>query len=62
LRQLSAEEAWKRLLPSVWAVQLPALQERLDALQKLLDLPIYEMQYLEFPPAIDMLKDLTKTL
>jgi hypothetical protein len=62
LRQLSPEEAWKRLLPSVWAVQLPALQERLEALQRLLDLPIYEMQYLEFPPALSLLQGLTKTL
>lgn len=62
LHQLPPEEAWKRLMPSVWAVQLPALQERLEALQKLLDLPIYEMRYLEFPPAISLLKNLTKTL
>lgn len=58
---LPLETAWQRLSFSVWSVQLPAYQERLAALERLLDLPIYEMRYGELDPAIDMLQDLVES-
>lgn len=57
---LDAEEAWKRLSFSVWAVQIPAFGERLAALERLLAVPIYEMRYQEFDPAIDLLQRLVE--
>jgi hypothetical protein len=62
LIRLSSEAAWTRLLPSIWAVQLPALNERIEALRRLLALPIYEMRYDNFEPAINLLQTLTSNL
>jgi hypothetical protein len=62
LIRLSEEDAWNRLLPSVWAIQMPAFEERLAALRKLLDRPIYEMRYREFGPAIHTLESLALEL
>jgi hypothetical protein len=53
---VSPKEAWDRLSFSVWAVQMPAFEERLAALDSLLNVPIYEMRYSEFDPAIDLLQ------
>jgi hypothetical protein len=53
---VSAEEAWRRLSFSVWAVQMPAFEERLAALEGLLAVPIYEMRYSKLDPAIDLLE------
>ena len=53
---VSAAEAWKRLSFSVWAVQTPAFDERLAALERLLAVPLYEIRYSEFDPAIDLLE------
>jgi hypothetical protein len=53
---LSKEEAWERLSFSVWEIQLPAYEERLEALRRLLDLPIYQLQYSEFDPAMKLLE------
>jgi hypothetical protein len=58
LIRLSEEDAWNRLFPSVWAIQMPAFQERLLALRRLLERPIYEMRYREFGPAIQGLEQL----
>jgi hypothetical protein len=55
---VSAAEAWNRLSFSVWAVQTPAFDERLAALERLLDVPTYEISYSEFDPAIDLLEHL----
>jgi hypothetical protein len=60
LRPLSPEEAWERLSFSVWAIQMPAFDQRLAALRRLLDLPIYEMQYSALNPAIDLLEQLVE--
>jgi hypothetical protein len=60
LRQLDPEDAWERLITSVWAVQLPALDERVEALGRLLDKPIYEIQYGPFDDAIDSLEQLVQ--
>ena len=60
LLPVSAEEAWRRLSFSVWAVQLPAYEERLAALERLLTVPIYEMRYSELDPAIDLLQSLVE--
>jgi hypothetical protein len=49
-------EAWSRLSFSVWAVQMPAFEERLAALERLLAVPIYEIRYSELDPAIDLLE------
>jgi hypothetical protein len=59
---LDEEQAWKRLAPSVWALQLPAYKERLAALSRLLEQPIFEMQYREFEPAIALLEKLADGL
>jgi HPr Serine kinase C-terminal domain len=60
LRSLSPEEAWERLSFSVWAIQMPAFDQRLAALHRLLDLPIYEMKYSALNPAIDLLERLVE--
>lgn len=54
------EEAWKRLSFSVWAVQLPAYEERLAALERMLTVPMYEIRYTEMDPAIDCLEHLVE--
>ena len=56
LLPVSPEEAWNRLSFSVWAVQMPAFEERLAALERLLAVPAFEMRYSEFDPAIDLLE------
>ncbi|HEX4227634.1 MAG TPA: hypothetical protein VHZ07_03115 [Bryobacteraceae bacterium] len=53
---VSPEDAWQRLSYSVWAVQLPAFDQRLAALERLLDIPIYELHYANFDPAIELLR------
>jgi hypothetical protein len=57
---VSMEDAWNRLSFSVWAVQMPAFEERLAALKRLLDVPAYELRYSEFDPAIDLLQRLAE--
>lgn len=56
LMPVSPEDAWNRLSFSVWAVQMPAFDERLAALERLLMVPIYEMHYSALDPAIDLLE------
>ncbi len=60
LLPISVEEAWKRLSFSVWAVQIPAFEERLAALERLLTVPRYEMRYSELDPAVDLLERLNQ--
>jgi hypothetical protein len=60
LIRLDPEDAWKRLLPSIWAVQLPAMQARVEALDRLMDRPIYEIQYGPLDHAIDALEELVQ--
>ena len=57
---LSPEESWNRLVFSVWAVQMPAFEQRLAALERLLAIPSYELRYSEFNPAIDLLERLVE--
>jgi hypothetical protein len=56
LTPVTVEDAWNRLSFSVWAVQMPAFQERLAALERLLAVPTYEIRYSELDPAIDLLE------
>ena len=58
LHRVGAEETWARLSVSVWAVQLPAYEERISAVQRLLDIPAYEINYSHLDPAIDCLEEL----
>jgi hypothetical protein len=60
LLPVSPEEAWDRFSFSVWAVQMPAFEERLAALERLLAAPIYEMRYSELDPAIDLLESVIR--
>jgi hypothetical protein len=60
LRLLSKEESWDRLSFSVWAIQMPAFEERLAALRRLLNVPIFELRYAAFDPAISILEKLVK--
>lgn len=60
LIRLDPEDAWQRLVTSIWAVQLPALDERVEALGRLLSKPIYEMQYGPLDGAIDTLEQLVR--
>ena len=53
---ISRKDAWKRLCFSVWAVQIPAFEERLIALERLIAVPTYEIRYSELDPAIDLLE------
>ncbi len=57
LHPVSEEEVWKRLSFSVWAVQMPAFEDRLNALRRLLGVPAFEMRYSAMSPAIDLLED-----
>ncbi len=59
---VSDDVAWERLSSSLWAVQLPAFEERVEALRRLLDLPIYELRYGPLDPAIDVLETLAESL
>lgn len=56
LLPVSIEDAWRRLSFSVWAVQSPAYEERLAALERMLTVPLYEIRYAELDPAIDCLQ------
>ncbi len=56
LVRVPTESAWKRLSFSVWAVQLPAYEERLEALARMLSVPTYEIRYTDLDPAIDCLE------
>lgn len=62
LLPVSPEVAWQRLSLSLWAVQLPALEERVEALRRLMDLPLYELRYGPFDAAIDLLETLAENL
>jgi hypothetical protein len=62
LLPVSADVAWERLSLSIWAVQVPALAERVDALRRLLDLPTFEIRYGPLDPAIDLLETLAESL
>lgn len=59
---VSTELAWERLSFSVWAVQLAAFEERVAALERLLELPMYEIRYGALDPAIDLLDTLVESL
>jgi hypothetical protein len=56
--RVSKESAWKRFSFSVWAVQLPAFEQRLRALERLLQVPLYELRYDTLDPAIDLLESI----
>lgn len=58
LLPLSREEAWRRLRRSVWEVQVPEFEERLAALERLLEIPAYELRYGELGPAIALLQQM----
>ena len=60
LLPIPTEEAWKRLSFSVWSIQMPAFEERLAALESLLEISTFELRYAEFDPAIDLLEDLVE--
>jgi hypothetical protein len=57
---VSRAEAWKRLCFSVWAVQMPAFEERLCALEKLLQMPMYEIRYSDLNAAVDLLESVAQ--
>lgn len=56
ISRLSVDDAWSRLSFSVWSVQLPAYEERLSALERLLSVPAYEILYCDLDAAIDCLQ------
>jgi len=60
LSRVSPDEAWKRLVCSVWAVDMPEYGERLAAVERLLDIPAYEMHYGDLGAAIDLLETLAR--
>jgi hypothetical protein len=60
LIRLDPEDAWGRLLPSLWAVQLPAMHERVEALGRLMDRPLFEINYGPLDDAIDVLERLVR--
>lgn len=62
LLPVSAEAAWERLSSSLWALQLPAFEERVNALRRLMSLPMYELRYGALDPAIDLLQTLAESL
>ncbi len=53
---LTKTEAWHRLTSSLFALQHPAYEERVRALRRLLDLPVFELRYREFGPALELLE------
>jgi hypothetical protein len=58
LLPVSPEEVWKRFSFSVWSVQMPEYQERLEAVEGLMDIPAFEMRYSDLDDAIDCLETL----
>lgn len=58
LERIPEEMVWRRLSFSAWAVQLPAYEERLAAIERLLSIPTYEIRYGELDPTIDLLQKL----
>jgi hypothetical protein len=58
---IASEDAWSRLSFSVWAVQLPAYEERLTALERILSVPAFEIRYSGFDSAIDGLQRMVET-
>lgn len=56
LLPLPRQETLNRLRYSVWAVQLPAFEERLLALERLADVAAFELRYSEFEGAIRLLE------
>jgi hypothetical protein len=58
---LAIEDAWSRLSFSVWAVQLPAYEERLTALERVLNVPAFEIRYAALDSAIDRLQCMVET-
>jgi len=60
LSRVSPDEAWNRLVCSVWAADMPEYKDRLTAIERLLDIPAYEMRYGELGPAIDLLETLAR--
>lgn len=60
LLRMTEEEVWKLLSFSVWAVQLPAYEERLTALERMLAVPAYEIRYGDLDAAITTLQCLVE--
>ena len=60
LHRVEPSDAWDRLRTSIWAIQLPAFDERISALKRVLRTPIFELRYREFDSAIDLLEKLAK--
>jgi hypothetical protein len=55
---ISREFALKRLLQQIWPTELAIHEERLQAIERLLEAEIYELTYGKFDPAIDLLEHL----
>ncbi|MBV8832140.1 MAG: aldolase [Acidobacteriaceae bacterium] len=62
LLPLTTDESWERLSASIWAVQMTSFEERLEALERLLAVPTFEMRYSELAPAIGLLEGLLPEL
>lgn len=58
---VTREEACRRLLQeNVWPPELPRHEERLEAIERLLDAKLVELTYQSFDPAIDLLEQLVR--
>jgi predicted ATPase len=60
LAAVSREAALKRLLQQTWPTELAIHEERLQAIERLLEAEMYELNYGRFDPAIDLLEDLVR--
>ena len=60
LVSVSREVALKRLLPQVWPTELAIHEERLHAMERLLEAEKHELVYGNFDPAIDLLEHLVR--
>jgi len=58
LLPVAADDLWKRLSFSVWAVQMPEYEERLAGVRELMKVPAYEMRYQDLGQAVDLLETL----
>jgi hypothetical protein len=59
LVSIPRDESLRRLCQeNVWPIELSLHQERLDAIERLLDAQLFQLTYKAFDPAIDVLEKL----
>jgi HPr Serine kinase C-terminal domain len=58
LRTVSRAECFRRLFQNPWPAELDFHEDRMAAIERLIEAPAYELSYKEFSPAIELLEGL----